>query len=169
MKHRQNHRRAAGFVTLSGWILGLVLAARYPPAEVRADDKIFAPHFCVALEPGTDRKSFDAEFWREWVSGGFELICPLVRDIVKGQLEAVWVRVYNNPEPEGDRPECCVHSVSPLGGDSDFDCEQTDDYQGLQSIEFDLADFEEYDHGHYVVTCDLGHGDLYSIRTRESD
>lgn len=171
MKHRQNHTRAtAAFVILAGLVLGLVLADQYEsPNAIAGDDKIFAPHYCVPLEPGSDRKSLEGEFFREFMSGGSRLICPLVRDIVQGNLDAVWVRVYNLPEPDSDPPECCVHAVSVLGGDSDFACEQADDFQGFQSIEFDLADFEEYDNGHYVVTCDLGFGDLYSIRTSESD
>lgn len=176
MQHRQNHSRvAAAFVTLSGLVLGLVLGDRYqPPAALAGDDKIFAPQFCVPLalhQHTLGSADFRVEAVEQTEDADYQtFICPLVRDLITGDLDAAWVRV-GNERPEDDTPPiCCVHAMAPLGGDQDFDCEEADDDVGRQSLEFDLDDFDESNNGYYVVTCELGFEDtIRSIRTSESD
>lgn len=173
MKHQQNHRRAAtGFVTLSGLVLGLVLAGQYEPsAAIANDDKVFAPQFCVPVE-GTDNTfDNDAEFQEdrlELTEDG-QVICPLVRDIIKGDLDTVWVRLDNMEKGQGSEDtECCVIAYDPLGESSEEECEEADEGDDLQTLEIQGPDSE--DNGYYVVTCDLEDEEaILSIRTSESD
>jgi hypothetical protein len=183
MKHHQTHyRAAAAFVSISGLVLGLVLADRYEPAPAFAnDDKIFAPQFCMPQsEPGYNDVAgeFGNALIDPWtimqvdVENGYQtFICPLVRDIVAGRLDDVWVRLVNNAPQEPFPPECCVYSVSLNGNLSDFECQTSNNViHGPLTLHFSLDSFTEYDFGHYSVLCDLGHADhIVSIRTSESD
>jgi hypothetical protein len=182
MKHRQNYyRTAAGFVSLSGLVLGLVLADQVEPRLAIAgggekDDKVFAPQFCVPIDKNDH--SIDAkhaEFHKNRVEpreNGNDtqlFICPLVRDIIKGELERVFVRLdvedENQQKNNSDDTKCCVFTFDPLGEDSESECEEPDE-EGLQSLEIDGPDTE--DNGYFLVTCELNEGDsIRSIRTME--
>lgn len=174
MQHRQNHHRAvAGFVTCSGWVVGLVLAGPCdPPTALAGDDKIFAPQSCLPRETPDDDVG-DANVFvnaiQRTLTDDSLFVCPLIRDVVTGDLDAVWVRVSNNDGDDAS-PSCCVYSYSPLGTDVDFDCEGADADEVQQTLAFDLDGFEESDHGYYVLTCQLGYEDtIFSYRISESD
>jgi hypothetical protein len=180
MKHRQNrYRFAAGFVTLSGLVLGLVLADQYePPVAIAADDMIFAPQVCVAIEDGSEfvgnaeYRVGEVEQTEEMGKGDYQtFICPLVREEVRGVLAGLWVRVGNENKKEDTPPICCIHAVSLGGSHHDYQCEEASNKEERQSLEFDdIEDLETYDHGHYVVTCELGYEDtILSIRTSEKE
>lgn len=143
------------------------------PTLARADDKVFAPQSCRAIDSqlgGIGDVLIGAGGLEQNESIDYQLfICPLVRDAVVGQLEDVWVRVNNENSDEDTPPLCCVHAVSLGGSSQDFECQAAQDIDGSASIHFILDDFSEFDYGHYVVSCELGGEDnLISIRTRES-
>ncbi len=138
-----------------------------------AVDKIYAPQSCMPIDPdvggiGDADIRFDA-VEQVTLPDYQTFICPLVRSDVSGRLDDVWVRVNNANSYEDTPPRCCVHSV-PLGaGFEDFECRTAPDTETRTSLHFAPDDFSEFDHGHYVVTCELGSEDgIINIRTRES-
>lgn len=176
MEHQKKHRRVvAGIVTVSGMALGLVLVGQYEPsAAYAADDKIFAPQTCIPIEESDDEVG-QAAYRIDRVEQNQDedyqsFICPLIRDVVEGELDKVWIRVDNENPKDDTPPDCCVYSVSLGGSMQDFECETAKDISETQSLEFDLDNFTEYDHGHYAVKCDLGEEDaILSIRTSEKE
>jgi hypothetical protein len=179
MEHQKKHRRVvARIVTLSGLALGLVLAGQVEPSAAQAaDDKIFAPQFCVPIDESGDEIG-QAAYRIDRVVQNQDLekkdfqdfLCPLIREEVMGTLDKVWVRVENENPKDDTPPECCVYSVSLGGSMTDFECETAKDKSEAQSLEIQLKDFTEYDHGHYVVKCELGEDDaILGIRTSEHE
>jgi hypothetical protein len=174
MKHRQKrYRNVAGLVTLSGLVMGLVLASQYEaPLALANDDKVFSAHFCVPIEE-TDNTidAGEAEFLPNRVQAGEDeqrVVCPIMRDIIKGELETVWVRLDNHQKDE-DPTECCVIAYDPLGEDSEEECEEADEGKGRQTLEIDGPDAE--DNGYYVLTCKFEDEEeaIFSYRISESD
>jgi hypothetical protein len=180
--HRIHPRIAATFACCAGLVSSLLLAAHGSlPVASAGDDKIFAPHFCVPqLEPGNNELAgrignaliHPSTIMQVDVTDGYQtFICPLVRDIVTGDLDDVWVRLVNNHPDAPFPPDCCVYSVSLDSNQTDFECETADnDIHGSLSLRFELDGFTEFDFGHYAVVCELGLADqIISIRTSESD
>jgi hypothetical protein len=177
MKHRQHHHRmAAGLLSLTGSLVGLVLAGPVPEANAN-DDKVFAAQFCVAVEDNDDTiDASDAEYHSNRVEttddDGQTLICPIMRDIIKGQLDSVFVRLENHDNGKGkgsEDTECCVIAYDPLGEDSEEECETADETDHLQTLEIVGPKAEA--NGYFVLTCDLGdEGDaILSYRTSERE
>jgi hypothetical protein len=181
MKHHQKHyRNIAGFVTLSGLVLGLVLAGQYEPAEaIAGDDKVAAAQLCVPIDDDDTIDEDDALILFDRVvtttatkSEPQRFICPLIRDILAGDLDRVFVSIENveesAPGTEDDDTACCVYSFDVTGDEVDSNCERADEDEETQTIEIDGIESE--DNGYYVVTCDLREEDeaIYRIRTSES-
>lgn len=170
----KNHGRfGLGLLAGLGVALGLIGLTCNDPPIARADDKVFAPQSCRALDPqfgGVGAVGIRvAEIEQTAQVDGQTFICPLIRDEVTGTLDDLWVRLNNENKDEQTPPRCCVHSVSLGGSLYDFECQTSLDIDGPLSMRFILDDFTEFDHGHYVVTCELGIEDrLISIRTRET-
>lgn len=176
MKFPKRHYRAAA--ALSGLIVGASLAQHCELSSAfAADDKIFAPQICVPLAAESDLSGYAAyrhDHIRKVqpVTNDYQtFVCPLVRDIVAGSLDQVWVRVGNAFENEGEPPECCVYRVSLGGTSSEFECKSAKDELGRQSISIPGFPYSNlYDYGHYVVICELAADDtIHSIRTIESE
>lgn len=175
MKNRPNHyRNIAGFLTLSGLLMGLAMA----PEAGANDDKVFAPQICVPID-STDR-TIDAtatEFWenRVEVTDARELICPLVRDDLDGELEHLFVTIENVVKPvAGDTTECCIHAFDTEGDMQSTVCDEADEGETTQTLDFegpgdDLGDLDSEDNGYYVLTCDFPQAGeaIYRIRTSE--
>ncbi len=178
MKHMKNHgnhpRVIAGLITFSGLVLGGLLTHGHgAQTAMAADDKIFGPQFCVPIDPdvgGIGNADVRVEEIEQTTQQDYQtFICPVVRDVVTGTLDDVWVRVNNENDDEDTPPRCCVYSVSLNGALSDFECRTTPDVETRMSLHFDLDGFAEFDHGHYTVTCELGTEDaIVSYRTSES-
>lgn len=97
------------------------------------------------------------------------LLQRVVRDVVTGDLDDVWVRVSNENSDEDTPPHCCVYSTSLGATFQDSECVTMSDTETTESLHFSLSNFTEYDHGHYTVTCELGLEDtIISYRTRET-
>ena len=171
MNHIHTSTRACAGVL--GLTLGLLLAHAQLGGAAWADEKIFAPQYCTPSEPGEELPyNIDLRITevRQIGSEGLqEYICPLVRDDIDGELDDVWVRVFNRRVEDGNAPACCVYSISLGASFQDYECEAAANVYGRASIHLTLDDFTEYEYGHYAVFCDLGLTDsIISIRTRES-
>ncbi|KIG17461.1 hypothetical protein DB30_03162 [Enhygromyxa salina] len=95
------------------------------------------------------------------------VMCPVVRDDTNGDLDFVRFRTENR-QGANNRPECTVWSVSVDAGSTDFETEITPAMNGTHTLAFSLNGFIEFDHGHYVIECEMGRGDrLISYRTKE--
>ncbi|MCX4243278.1 hypothetical protein [Paraliomyxa miuraensis] len=131
-----------------------------------ADNKVISGHAC---EPEGDDWFTDRSDPRylENTGGVQSYMCPVVRDDTTGELDFVRVRVDNNTGSGPTPLSCIVHSVSVGGGSQDMEMESTTT-AGVQTLEFDLNGFTEYDNGHYVIECVLGPYDrILSYRTAE--
>lgn len=147
-----------------GFFAGSAMSHLMPPIGAAAGDhKIFAPQFCIPRD--LDSAFYTVDAVEEL---GEDFFCPLVRDVVSGTLDDVWIRLDEEDGNENDPPTCCVHSVSMWGGSEDFECRTAPAIDTSLSLHFPLDDFSEYDYGHYTVTCSLGTEDaIHSIRTNE--
>ena len=157
------------------WVWAALLGCCFGAALARtaqADEKIFAPQYCVRSQPA-EELSYPIELriteTRQNISDDYvEFVCPLIRDNIDGSLDDVWVRVFNREVHDGNAPSCCVWSVSLGASFQDFECIDASNVSGSASLHFTLDEFEEYEYGHYAVTCDLGSNDsIISIRTQE--
>lgn len=148
--------------------LGLAFAYAAGSATAWADEKIYASQFCVP-EQIDQPPQLSAVELRQSLGPGYQgFACPLVRDRVTSRLEQVWVRVFNRRNVNERPPYCCVHAVSLSGAYSDVVCAGAANSFGAQSIAIPLVGLNEYDYGHYTVTCDLDDADsISSIRTQE--
>lgn len=157
------------------WVLAVLLGCCFGAAlagTAQADEKIFAPQYCVRSQPA-EELSFPitlriTETRQDFSDEYAEFVCPLIRDDIDGSLGDVWVRVFNREVQDGNAPSCCVWSVSLGASFQDFECMDAPNVFGNTSLHFTFDDFEEYEYGHYAVTCDLGGNDsIISIRTQE--
>jgi hypothetical protein len=170
-EHAMNHRNV--YFRLVAAFVGSFGLVATPVALAGSDEKMFAPQLCVPVE-GTDNVSGKAQYRIDAVEQisfeGYQIfMCPLVRDLIAGNLDAVWVWVGNANPKDDTPPECCVYSLSPSNNLYDYACAVAGPGQKYQTLEIDVADFDEVPQGFYVVTCDLGLGDsIHGIRTRES-
>lgn len=156
----------------SASILALVLGSA--TGDAWADEKIYAPQFCVAPEvfagePGAAPPELSPAELRQNSGPGYQtFICPLVRDKVTSKPQVVWVRLINRNVADGDAPSCCVHAVSLGGSFSDFECRTAGNSSGATSLAIPLFALNQYDYGHYALSCSLGNGDgIISIRAQE--
>lgn len=168
-KQNNNRVRAViGLVAFSTLALGGIAIGEFGTQTAMAgDNKIISGHACAPLDSYGQTDRSNPEFIENILGGGVQTyMCPVVRDDPNGGLDFVRVRTEDNGSEPGV-PECTVYSVSPTAGAMDMSTTQTST-GGVDTLEFPLNDFTEFDNGHYVIECSLGENDrIFSYRYKE--
>ena len=143
---------------LAGWCV-------QPGVAEAGDGKVFAAHICQGeTEEDRDNLTYLGSYVHA-EQDDTHITCPLVRDIIAGELDDIWVRIFHGGS--GNDIECTVYSVSTWGGFVDT-VTISHTGSGPASMHFNLADFTEYDNGSYAITCTLSAQDrVYSLRSYE--
>ncbi|WP_106393988.1 hypothetical protein [Enhygromyxa salina] len=160
-------RAVVGFVAISVLGLGGVAIGDFGTQSAMAsDNKIVSGHACMSLNRYSQTDRSNPEFIEN--TGNLQTyMCPVVRDDPNGNLDFVRVRTYDNNSHHGDPVMCTVWAVSVDGTSSNASSVQTTT-GGLETLEFALNGFIEFDYGHYVIECSMGTGDqIVSYRTNE--
>jgi hypothetical protein len=93
------------------------------------------------------------------------VFCTVSRDNSTGNLNEIWVRLY---ETSPSDTSCSLYSRA--SGSSSYDVETfSTSSTGFVELNVSLTDFTEYDYGAYILACSLHTNDAFrSVRTEEA-